>query len=102
MRRLLKWLHKLLSDYLYGNENQLVEADPGRKPRNISRKLSVKANITEDCMMFRVDFAENGFILSRSWYDEKENHHNRVMLIPQEADFCKEVAEFIQIEVYKR
>jgi hypothetical protein len=46
--------------------------------------------------------AENGYILTRSWYDNiKDKSGSRTVLITDDCDISVEVAQFVQIEMLR-
>jgi hypothetical protein len=97
---MINWLRNRLHNFIFPQDNELVETKSHRRNSLISRGSSIDSR---NGMSFTIHQANGGYVMEYSSYDEKtdRNSHN-LHIITSEQDLGQGIAHIITLEMLRK
>jgi hypothetical protein len=97
---MINWLRNRLHNFIFPQDNELVETKSHRRNSLISRGSSIDSR---NGMSFTIHQANGGYVMEYSSYDEKtdRNSHN-LHIITSDQDLGQGIAHIITLEMLRK
>jgi hypothetical protein len=94
------WIRRKLHNFIFSNDNELVESKQHRRGALVSSRSS---HIDSRGMNFTIHMANGGYVLEYSSYNEKtDRNDNTLHIINSDTDLGQGIAHIITLELLRK